>query len=183
MEQIRKNRKRLVALGTIIGGVLVVGTALLLALGSGHRKVVPSTLEASVPAAPGSPAPQEPLSAAPDATVLPLKTDSSRDTETPGTPSPGSLDVQTPLQVAMPSDPQPDAAAETPPETDPVSQSEISEPPPARTPVWEKYPASKPKKAKHASSKVRRHSHPKKTYVTVFPERRNYHYGFPAVSN
>ncbi len=181
MEQVRRSRKRLVALG-IFGGVLVAGTALVLALGSGHKEVLPRMVEASLPPTPVSPAPLEPLSTAPVDATLPLETDSRVDPGTSETPSPESPDDQMPLQASMPSNTQPDAEAEAP-EDSPMPAPEIGATPAAREPAGLKFHASKPKKVKHASAKARRHSHTRKTYVTVFPERRNYHYGFPAVSN
>jgi hypothetical protein len=65
---------------------------------------------------------------------------------------------------------------------------------PASTPQTSEYtnaPAPEPsnpehtkvRKAKHKSAYKRRYVHRKTTYVTYFPERRNYHYGFPAVGN
>lgn len=42
---------------------------------------------------------------------------------------------------------------------------------------------SRPKRVKHKSAARRRHVQRRARYVTFFPERRNYHYGFPEVSN
>ncbi len=185
IDQIRKARRWL-ALG-IIGGVLVVGTTLFLALSHGQRKAIPIALVPSVPENVSAPATQEPLNAVPTCPALSLKEDSCMDTEAPGTLSAGSLDDPMLIQASVSSNREPGVVeppqAELPFEAAAIPQPAISAAPSVTASAQAKTISSKPKKAKHVSATTRRHSQQRKTYATVFPEHQNYLYGFPAVSN
>lgn len=185
VKETRKERRRM-PLWTLLGGVLIVGTALGVVLAHDYRRTNREVLtfpasgeqkSAGVPQAQSvAPPAPEPLNVEP--APIPVATESA------------NVPVQQPAPSVSPLEDCHCTDSASIPQTTEVASVPAGEPEFAEVsaePSWEpdnpKPAVVKHKKVKHKTAKKKQHSHIKTRYVTFFPERQNYHHGFPAVSN
>ncbi len=156
----------------LLGSALIVGAVLVVVLDHEHSQKTHPTLNFPVSE---EKAVSEPQKENPAPVANPENTE-------PASPPQPAEQITTPLaqQEERVASPAPELSQDPP---NPVLQSPQIAPPTTHGPDKSKSTSARKKKVTHKSAKQRRPLHYRTRHVTYIPERRNYHYGFPAVSN